>query len=175
MGKSIFITGATRSGKSQLAVDLARAASKSNKEVAFVATCVPEDDEMRRRIRAHKKGRPSSWQTIEVKDDVVKGIKRMKGKIKVIIIDCLTLFISNLLMKGFVEAEIRKRIFDTVKFIQKAPYTIIIVSNEVGSGIVPGNKLAREFRDLVGIANQIVAKRSDEAYFVVAGMPVRIK
>ena len=173
MGKIIFITGATRSGKSQLAVNMAKGIS--GKDVAFVATCIPEDEEMRRRITLHKKNRPCHWKTIEVKDDMPGGLKKLKGNFKAVIIDCLTLFVSNLVMKGSSEKEIRRKVEDTLKFISKAPYSGIIVSNEVGGGIVPANRLAREFRDLAGIANQIVAKRADEAYYVVSGIPMKIK
>ncbi len=156
-----------------MAVDMA--AAISGKDVAFVATCIPEDAEMKRRVSLHKKNRPSCWTTIDAKEDIAKELKAVKTKSKAVIIDCLTLFVSNLLMRGRAENEIKQKILDTVEFIAKAPYTAIIVSNEVGSGIVPGNKLAREFRDLAGIANQIVAERSDEAYLVVAGIPVKIK
>lgn len=173
MGKLIFITGSTRSGKSRLAVDMA--AAISGKKVSFVATCIPKDDEMKRRVSLHKKNRPPCWTTIEAAEDIAKELKAAKMKPKVVIIDCLTLFVSNLLMRGRAENEIKQKVMETAEFIAKAPYTAIIVSNEVGGGIVPENKLAREFRDLAGVANQLIAEKSDEVYLVVAGIPVKIK
>jgi len=156
-----------------LAVEKAMAISDKN--VAFVATCIPEDDEMKRRVSLHKKNRPSCWMTIEAAEDIAKELKAVKAKSEVVIIDCLTLFVSNLLMRGRSENQIKRKVLDTIEFIAKAAHTTIIVSNEVGSGIVPENKLARKFRDLAGIANQLIAEKSDEAYLVVAGIPVKIK
>lgn len=173
MGKLIFITGAARSGKSRLAVEMAM--KISDKKVAFVATCIPFDDEMTSRVLLHKKSRPPCWKTIEVKGDLSKELKGIKTDFKVVIIDCLTLFVSRLLINGEKEEAIKKKVTAAVKFISKTPYTAVIVSNEVGGGVVPENKIAREFRDLAGIANQIVAKRANEVYLVVAGVPMRMK
>jgi len=182
MGRIIFITGAARSGKSQLAVELAgrlargTGTPKGTGKVIFIATCVPEDGETRRRVKLHKTNRPSSWKTIEGEIDILKSLQKIK-KISpaVIIIDCLTLFISGLLLKGFKEGEIKKKTKEVVKVIAGISPTTIVVSNEVGSGIVPENKLARQFRDLVGIANQTLSRGADEVYFMVAGIPVKIK
>ena len=173
MGRLIFITGATRSGKSRLAVEMAM--NISCNKVAFLATCIPRDEEMKSRVLLHKKNRPACWRTIEAEEDMVKILRNLNKNYKAVIIDCLTLFVSNLLIRGEGEKSIRKRVVDVVEFIVKAPYTTIVVSGEVGGGIVPDNKLAREFRDLAGIANQIVAKKANEAYFVVAGLPLKIK
>ncbi len=173
MGRLVFITGATRSGKSRLAVEMAM--DISDEKVAFLATCIPKDSEMKRRVLSHKKNRPSRWKTIEAGEDILKALKSIKADFKVVVIDCLTLFVSDLLTRGESEKEIKKKVLDAVEFMSKAPYTSIVVSNEVGAGIVPENRLAREFRDLAGIANQIVAKEANEAYFVVAGIPMKIK
>ena len=173
MGKIIFLTGGTRSGKSQLTVKMAKGIS--DKKVLFVATCVPEDNEMKKRIMLHKENRPSCWKTVEAKVDILKELKKIKTNFKVVIIDCLTLFVSNLLINSEGEKGVKKKVADLIEFVSRAPYTTIIVSGEVGAGVVPENKLAREFRDLAGIANQIVAKYANEVYFVVAGIPVKIK
>ena len=173
MGKIIFLTGGTRSGKSQLAVEMAKRIS--DKKVLFVATCVPEDNEMKKRIILHKRNRPTYWKTIETKIDILKGLKDIKTDFEAVIIDCLTLFVSSLLMNSEGEKGVKKKMADLIEFVSSAPYTTIIVSGEVGAGIAPENKLAREFRDLAGIANQIAAKYADEVYFVVAGIPVKIK
>lgn len=190
MGKIIFITGAVRSGKSRFAVELAKKIANiltdisapmplqtqvSKSEVLFIATCIPEDEEMKRRVKLHQKERPSSWKTIEGKIDILKALQNTKINSKVVVIDCLTLFISGLLLKRFTEEEIKKKTEEIVKFISGISSTTIIVSNEVGSGIVPENKLARQFRDLVGVANQIMARGADEAYFMVSGIPMKIK
>lgn len=190
MRRVIFITGAARSGKSQLAVKLARGFAKASKgssapiplrtqagigKVIFIATCVPKDDEMRRRVKLHKRERPSSWRTVEGEMDILKVLRDTKKTFQVVIIDCLTLFISGLLLQGFKEREIEKKVREIVKFISGIPRTTIIVSNEVGSGIVPENKLARQFRDLVGVANQIITRCADEVYFMVSGIPIKIK
>ncbi len=184
MGRIIFITGAARSGKSQFAVGLAKKAANapiplqtqtSRDKVVFIATCIPEDEEMKKRVKLHQKERPSSWKTIEGEIDILKALQNTKIDSKVVVIDCLTLFISGLLLKGFKEGEIKKKTEEIVKFISGASSTTIIVSNEVGSGIVPENKLARQFRDLVGVANQMMARGADEVYFMVSGIPVKIK
>jgi adenosylcobinamide kinase/adenosylcobinamide-phosphate guanylyltransferase len=185
MGRIIFITGAVRSGKSQFAVELAgrlakgtRAAGtpKGTGKVIFIATCVPEDGETKRRVKLHKRNRPFSWKTVEGEIDILKSLQKIKKDSKgVIIIDCLTLFISGLLLKGFKEREIKKKTKEIVEVISGMSPTTIVVSNEVGSGIVPENKLARQFRDLVGIANQMLSRGADEVYFMVAGIPIKIK
>lgn len=156
-----------------MAIDLALKLSLKN--VAFLATCVPRDDEMKRRVLLHKKNRPHCWKTIEIKQDLLKALKDIKKDFKVVIIDCLTLFVSGLLIKGEGERVIRKKLTGVLDFISKAPFTSIIVSNEVGAGVVPENKLARDFIDLSGISNQISAKYANEAYLVVAGIPMKIK
>ncbi len=175
MGRVIFITGGTRSGKSSFAVKMAKRISDTNSRVAFMATCIPEDEEMKRRVALHKKKRPFSWKTIEVKADILKELKKIKSSFKVVIIDCLTLFVSGLLMQGLNESQIKKKIEEIARFISHALYTTIVVSNEVGSGVVPENRLAREFRDLAGLTNQIVARKADEVYLVVSGIPLKIK
>lgn len=173
MGKIIFVTGAARSGKSAFAVDAAKGIS--DKKVAFVATCRPQDAEMKARVAAHKKGRPYYWKTVECGDSLLEALKGVGRGCKVVIVDCLTLFVSGLLMKRLTEKEIADEVKAAADFLSKAPYTAIVVSNEVGSGIVPKNRLARSFRDLAGSANQAIAKKADEAYLVVSGIPVRIK
>jgi len=186
MGKIIFITGAVRSGKSQFAVELAGRLAKGTEavgttkggkgKVIFIATCIPEDGETRRRVKLHQRNRPSSWKTIEGEIDILKSLQKIKKTSQaVIIIDCLTLFISGLLLKGLKEGEIKKKTREIVKVISGMSPTTIIVSNEVGSGVVPENKLARQFRDLVGIANQTLSRGADEVYFMVAGIPIKIK
>ncbi len=172
MGKFIFITGGARSGKSRYAQDLARGISK---RVAFIATCIPQDKEMKRRIALHKKSRPSNWKIIEESKDIESTLVKLKNKTDVVIIDCLGLLISNLLSEGADEKVIEKKIRTIAQILPKVEFTSIVVSNEVGSGIVPDNPLARRFRDLLGLSNQIIAKKADEVIFIQSGIPITIK
>jgi len=173
MGKIIFITGGARSGKSKFALKLAK---KFGKNVVFLATGLPKDKEMAKRIKIHRKNRPGDWKTVVEEKNILKVIKEeiKESFCHLLIIDCLTLFISNLLLSDEGEKEILKQIRGIMKLLQKAKYVTIIVSNEVGSGIVPNNELTRRFRDLAGLANQLVAKEADEVYLVVSGIPMRL-
>lgn len=173
MGKIIFLLGATRSGKSKLAVKMAE--DIAGNRVAFVATCIAKDNEMKRRIALHRKNRPSSWITVEGGNETLKELKKIKPPFKVVILDCLTLFVSGLMIKGFTEGSIKKKLTELTRFLSEAPWTAIVVSNEVGAGVVPKDKLVREFRDFSGFANQLIAQYASEAYLVVAGIPVKVK
>lgn len=163
----IFITGGARSGKSEYAVSKAK---KTKNKVAFIATCTSDDEEMLKRIELHKKARPKEWETIEEGIDLTNAIRRSKKPI--IIIDCLTLWIANLMSSKMDVMEKSKELLYTLNKLKKI---IIIVSNEVGLGIVPENKLAREFRDIAGFVNQRIANTADEVYLLVSGIPVKIK
>ncbi|MFH1868721.1 MAG: bifunctional adenosylcobinamide kinase/adenosylcobinamide-phosphate guanylyltransferase [Candidatus Omnitrophota bacterium] len=172
MGTIIFILGGARSGKSTYAVSTAK---KLNKDVAFVATCQPLDNEMKQRIEKHKKSRPLSWKTYEEPRELPQLIEKIAKKHKVIIIDCLTIFISNLLLSSKSEKRIYGSINKVLDMAGSCKSTLIIVSNEVGLGIVPENKMARRFRDIAGNVNKIVAKRADQVFLMTAGIPVNIK
>jgi adenosylcobinamide kinase/adenosylcobinamide-phosphate guanylyltransferase len=172
VGRIIFILGGARSGKSSYATALA---NKSGKRVAFIATCQGLDEEMRARIASHKKLRPSSWKTFEEPLDIRKALKNAGSRFDIILIDCLTLLVSNLLLKDIEGAAIEKEIAAIVGELKKMKPDSIIVSNEVGLGIVPDNNLARNFRDIGGRVNQIVAKEADEVCFLVSGLPVKVK
>lgn len=171
MGKITFILGGARSGKSQFAIKLAR---KKAKKVAFIATCQPKDLEMKKRIALHRKIRPTIWQTFEEPQDLTLLLKEIGSKFELIIIDCLTLWISNLLLKGVKASAIENKINKIMVALKAAKSQSIIVSNEVGLGIVPENRLARDFRDIAGRINQIVADKSSEVFFMVSGIPVKI-
>jgi len=163
----IFITGGARSGKSQYAVSLA---SEMSKDVLFLATCIPKDEEMRQRVEEHRKNRPKDWKTQEEEKDILPILKGCQSD--VVVIDCLTLLLSNLLLAG---DNVEEAIKGVAEFLKEARFTTIIVSNEVGLGIVPENEMARRFRDISGWANQLMAKYADEVYFMVSGIPIRIK
>jgi len=172
MGKLIFITGGARSGKSKYAAKLAKNISR---KVLFLATGTAKDEEMKKRIEEHKKSRPIYWETVEETKDIASALLNIKSSYKVIIIDCLTFFISNLLLDGIDEKTILGEIKKIVEIILKADYTTIVISNEVGGGIVPDNELGRKFRDTAGLTNQIIAESAQQVYLVVSGIPIKIK
>ena len=172
MRKFIFILGGARSGKSRYAVELAK---KLKKKVAFIATATSPDREMKKRIKLHKISRPRQWKLIEEGKDISSILSKLKGKYELILIDCLGLLISNLLASNSEDKEIERIIKRLINNILKVKITTILVSNEVGSGIVPDNPLARRFRDILGLANQMMAKKADDVIFIQSGIPIRIK
>jgi len=169
----ILVIGGCRSGKSRHALELTEKISGSKR--IFIATCMPLDDEMKQRIDRHKKERDKSWTTIEAPVQLPEAISEKSREGDVILIDCLTLWINNLLMENENLDFIDKRIHKLILEIKEAKCPIILVSNEVGAGIVPKNKLARQFRDLAGFTNQKVAECADRVIWMVAGIPVSIK
>ncbi|MFH1199234.1 MAG: bifunctional adenosylcobinamide kinase/adenosylcobinamide-phosphate guanylyltransferase [Candidatus Omnitrophota bacterium] len=171
MGKITFILGGARSGKSAYALKLA----KKYKRIAFIATAQAKDHEMKKRIAIHKNSRPASWKTYEEPANVEPVIRKIGSQFEVIIIDCLTLLVSNLMLQNLKQKDIEKYIIKTCNRLKKIKANSIIVSNEVGLGIVPENKLARDFRDIAGRINQITAKSADEVFFMVSGIEWRIK
>jgi len=172
MKRFIFILGGARSGKSSYAVELA---ASSWKKIAFIATCSPLDGEMKKRISLHKKSRPRNWKLVEEGIKIDSALLKLGNKYEAALIDCMGLFVSNLMTEGLKDNEIEKRIKSFVRAILKVKLNVIVVSNEVGYGIVPDNALARRFRDLLGTANQMMAKKADEVIFMQAGIPVKIK
>ncbi len=172
MEKVILIIGGARSGKSRYAQNLAKGISK---KVCFVATCIPEDKEMKDRVALHKTSRPACWKTIEAPKNIKSILLKSKTKFDVIIIDCLGLLISKHLSLGLKEKQIEKEIKSIAQLLSKANLTSIIVSNDVGSGIVPENPLARKFRDILGLSNQIMSQYADAVYVMQAGIPLKIK
>lgn len=172
MGKLIFITGGARSGKSSLGVKMAKSIKKRK---LFIATCVPEDKEMKKRVALHRKNRPSSWRTIEARKELLSVLEKETKSDIIIIIDCLTLFVSSLLMEKVRKSVIKNEVKKIVKVINQGKAMVIAVSNELGSGLVPENKLGRDFRDIVGFCNQITAAGAREVYFAVSGIPIQIK
>lgn len=172
MGKITFILGGARSGKSSQAVKLA---VDSGGKAAFIATCEPLDEEMQKRIRLHKKSRPANWKSFDSPKLDTAALKDACARFDVVIIDCLTLLVSNLMLCGLKEAAIKKKIASALKILARSKAAGIIVSNEVGLGIVPDTKLGRDFRDVAGRINQMAARKSGEVIFMVSGIPWRIK
>lgn len=172
MAKITFILGGARSGKSSYAVELAKSLKN---ETAFIATCILPDHEMKKRIKEHQTLRPRHWRLIEESRGISSVLQEMRDKYKIILIDCLGLWISNLLSEDLTDKKIKAEIAHLIKVILKLNIQIILVSNEVGSGIIPDNLLARRFRDLVGQANQMIAKIADEVILMQSGIPLEIK
>jgi len=171
--KLILITGGSRSGKSRFAQ---KSADAMRGQKVFLATAQALDEEMKLRIEKHKKERPSGWDTIEEAQHLNTAIKDCGGKYEVVLIDCLTMWIFNLLeYNSFSESEILKEVRTLIAYCKTIQSTVIMVSNEVGSGIVPASRLSRQFRDIVGRANQEVASIADEVYLVTAGIPLKLK
>lgn len=167
-----LVLGGCRSGKSGHALELAEQIGPHR---IFVATCVPHDDEMRERVSRHRQERGAAWNTLEVPIDIADIIRAHSPSADVILVDCLTLWLSNLLEARQDVACIRGRIDDLAQAVKAASCTVILVSNEVGAGIVPENRLARLYRDLAGWANQAMAAACDRVVWTVAGIPVTIK
>ncbi len=174
--KHIFILGGARSGKSRFAQELA---GKLGNKVLFVATGEPRDEEMQARINEHKKARPKSWRTLEIPANISRQLEVEIGDAEVVIIDCLTLLISNQLGEELdypeAEKQVMAEINKLITSMDKLDASFIIVSNEVGMGLVPETKLGRIYRDLLGKANQLIAQRANDVYFMAASLPMKIK
>ena len=173
MKESVFVIGGCRSGKSSHALKLAEQIYGNQK--IFIATCQPHDEEMKKRVARHQKERDPSWKTLESPVHVPQTITTNGHEENVILVDCLTLWVSNLMLENKDMDEISEHIDRLTQSIQTARCPVILVSNEVGAGIVPENRLARHFRDAVGFVNQKVADCCDKVIWMVAGIPVKIK
>lgn len=183
-GELIFILGGARSGKSSFAQGLG---SSLGDRVLYVAPLLPLDDEMRRRIEQHRRARPSQWRTLEVSSGVAQAMRDHIGSADVVILDCLSLLIAGLMSPSHDPAELERADYDALDremgaelerlltLVEELPLHLIIVSNEVGSGLVPTYRSGRVYRDLLGKANQLIAQRADRVYFMIAGLPMEIK
>ena len=188
MAKITFVLGGARSGKSAFAEDLA----KKYNDVVYIATAEAKDDEMRERVQIHRARRPFNWKTIESPYYVDRVVSELNGKAGLVFIDCITLYITNMFLSSEItnsagcsdmktmdlnqrQNHIMAEINKLSQVCRESSSDVIVISNEVGLGIVPDNALSREFRDIAGCANQSLAGEADEVYFVVAGIAQRIK
>ena len=170
----VLILGGVRSGKSRYAQQIA---GDIGKRVLFLATAEAGDDEMKHRIARHKSSRPESWRTIEEQIDIAGALRKNAARADAVIIDCVTVWLSNMLMHNekLSEKDMIKDIDKLIDSYEHGDATYIIVSGEVGMGIVPEHPLGRIFRDYLGLANQRLAAKADRVVLMVAGIAVDMK
>jgi len=167
-----FVSGGASSGKSGFALELL----SSRNDVTFIATGVKTDAEMELRIAEHRRQRPEAWETIEEPLDLIAVVKNLnKGK-GGLIIDCLTMWVSNLIYMGQYDHDtILGRAEDLASYLKRLDRKVVVVSNELGMGIIPASEESREYRKLAGEVNQVFARSSSKAFFVVSGIGMKIK
>ena len=183
MSKTTLLIGGARSGKSHFAQGLAL---NSGETVLFVATATAGDEEMRQRIEEHQKSRPATWKTLEATTHIGNHILKKIGGAETVIVDCITLLLNNIFFQHgdptdeqldapLIEKEVKSEIAELLECIDKVDANFIIVTNEIGLGLVPADRMSRLYRDLLGKANQMLAQHADEVYQMVAGIPLLIK
>ena len=185
MSNIILVTGGARSGKSSFAESLCK---NQNNRIAYIATSIAFDNEMKNRVKKHQESRPKEWKTYEIYKDIYSIIDEIGEKHDTVIMDCVTLMVNNLMFTYGIDVDkatskeldelenyIRDQIEKLLDAVKKTNLYFVIVSNEIGMGIVPANKLSRIYTDIIGRINQQIATHSDEVYFVVSGIPMKIK
>lgn len=185
MSKIVLVTGGARSGKSSFAESLC---INQNNSTAYIATSIPFDDEMKDRVKKHKESRPQNWETYEIYKDIYTIVKEVANKHKTVILDCVTLLVNNLMFTygtdidkatqeeiNQLEAYIKDQVNKLITELKNTDLYVVVVTNELGMGVVPANKLSRIYTDITGRINQQIAHSSDEVYFVVSGIPMKIK
>jgi adenosylcobinamide kinase / adenosylcobinamide-phosphate guanylyltransferase len=177
--KLTFLLGGARSGKSAYAQTLA---AERGRAVLYVATAEPGDEEMAERIAAHRASRPANWRTLEAPRNVGRAIAGALGEADLVLVDCLTLLASNVIsplpetaQAAEAEAVLDAEVEALLATCRASRAEWIVVSNEVGSGLVPPYPLGRIYRDALGRANQRIAAAADEVVFLVAGLPLKLK
>lgn len=185
MSKIILVTGGARSGKSSFAESLC---INRNNSTAYIATSIPFDDEMKDRVKKHKESRPQNWRTYEIYKDIYSIIDNISKEHETVILDCVTLLVNNLMFTYGIEIDeatsedinkledyIKKQVNKLLNEVEKTNLYFVVVTNELGMGVVPANKLSRVYSDIVGRINQQISSRSDEVYFIVSGIPMKVK
>jgi adenosylcobinamide kinase / adenosylcobinamide-phosphate guanylyltransferase len=166
-----LVIGGGASGKSATALELA---GRSNPRM-FVATGQPLDKEMAGRIRRHQIERGAGWETAEIPMELTAWFEEHRGRYRVIVLDCMTLWLSNLLGSGVSDSDISDRVNDLLQAIHRTQSHVIVVTNELGMGVVPFDAETRRFRDLAGQVNQQIGRAADRVYFVVSGCTIQMK
>ncbi|WP_158212439.1 bifunctional adenosylcobinamide kinase/adenosylcobinamide-phosphate guanylyltransferase [Natranaerobius trueperi] len=183
MGKLILVTGGSASGKSKYAENLITEMERnfSNPKTTYIATAKMVDDEMKRRIKKHQERRPTHWNTELACYDLILPLKKLSKTEDNILLDSLSMYLSNKLL-SFDEkktselfSQVIKDLSEVSDICENSNSTVVIVTDEIGWGLIPANSMGRTFRDLLGEANQILASKASEVYLVVCGIPQRIK
>ena len=172
--RSDLVLGGVRSGKSREALRLA-AAMPTGSRGAFLATAQALDGDMEARIARHRAERPAGWATLEEPYDVVAACESLAGRVDVVVLDCVTLWVANLLLRGDEEKGILAAADALAAFLAERRFSLIIVSNEVGAGVHPPTEVGLQFRDALGSVNQRIAAAADRVSLMVAGLPMTIK
>ena len=173
--KLTLILGGVRSGKSSFAQRLAA----QGEQVLYLATAQPGDADMATRIQGHRESRPSSWDTLEEPLDIIAALTPVVDRYDAVIFECLTLWVSNLMLSGpsgsDSDADVTSRVEGVLGLYERGVASWIVVSNEVGLGVIPATELGRRYADVLGRVNQQVAAFADEVYFMAAGLPLPLK
>ncbi|MDF2524887.1 MAG: adenosyl cobinamide kinase/adenosyl cobinamide phosphate guanylyltransferase, partial [Clostridiales bacterium] len=177
MGNLILVTGGARSGKSSFAEDMVKALGDN---IVYIATSIPFDDEMKLRVKLHREQRPSHWDTVEAYKNINKNLEGKLDSKSAVMLDCITVMVTNLMFEKCpdfekittedivqIEDYVRLQIDLLISTVKESPIPFVIVTNEIGMGIVPEHKSSRVFRDVAGRANQMLAKEADDVYFCV--------
>lgn len=186
MAEIVVVTGGARSGKSGYSESLAK---NLGEKILYIATAIPFDGEMQNRIAKHQQTRPRKWETYEGYEDLHKKVFSDGEKYDGILIDCITVMITNIMfghgdfdensislaVMDDIEIHIKKQLSTLIEVAKDVNVPLIMVTNEVGSGIVPETKMGRVFRDLAGRVNQFIAQQADSVYLLVSGIPVKVK
>ncbi len=185
MGKLVFVTGGARSGKSTFAEEYAK---KIGGPVIYVATAIAFDEEMTNRIAKHQAQRPKTWKTLEAYLDIPTKLLLLNPNVKTILLDCITVLINNVMMDeindwenitreeiNLIEEIVISEVQSLINYTRKNNVTMVVVTNETGSGIVPMYHSSRIFRDVSGRANQLLATAANKAYLLVSSLPVTLK
>lgn len=185
MSKIITVTGGARSGKSSFGESLLK---KSEGNKGYIATATPFDEGMKDRIMKHQASRPKEWQTFELPYEISSHIHQISKSCDIVILDCITVFSSNILFEkeydweqisyekiSLLEEKIIHEIQQIIEKARQYNLDLVIITNEVGSGIVPGNRLSRVYRDIAGRTNQKLSELSDEVYVTISGIPLKLK
>ena len=171
MNRVTYICGGCRSGKSSFALQLMQTFERK----AFIATAQSLDEEMHQRIQRHQQERGQAFSTVEEPLDPARALSRLPGDTQAAVLDCLTVWLGNLMHQELVQEDTCPQLENFFALLAAPPCHVFVVSNELGMGLVPGDSLSRRYRDMMGRINQRTASLAHEAYFVVSGMPLRLK